>query len=113
MYFYASLKDSAILWVGSSVGLPDTETVLQNQALAYGGQPSDYTFQELTQEQYDLAENNMALRPALINGAVVLQGQSLAQLGKTQLANFKRGYIVRKSFTTILNRKISPVWAGV
>lgn len=113
--FYAArrIANHYIVSIASTPNAPRIPTYLNNAAAAYGGSASDYEFLILDEPTYNTLLAGLARQPIYLDGAITYAGIETGELSKVQLGNFRRGYVVRKSFTTILDRQIKPVWAGV
>lgn len=115
--FYAAryIPTKQIVSVGDTPNLPNIPIFLGNAAAGFEGTAEDYEFLILDAATYNELAFKLSQRPIYDNGVISFPTDfvDIQQLAKRQAANFKRGFVVRKKFTTILDRKVMPLWQAI
>ena len=112
--FYAAryVPTKQVVSLGETPNAPDIPVFLSNAAAGFEGDSSDYEFLILDAPTFVALAGKLSQRPIYDNGVISLPANSIdiRLLAAQQKANFKRGFIVRKSFSTLLDRKVVPLW---
>lgn len=114
LYYLVRRRDTFhVTWIGRSGSLPDVDALLISQAAAHGGVAEDYEFVLIDPALFADFIAVLHRAPIWDGTHLTFAAASLDKLFEQQRTAFKRTLIVRKTFTTLLDRKVIPVWQPI